>query len=228
MNEELRIAIDSWLQKKGNSLLRLAKKSGLGYSTVRRIVQNEQIPSIKTQLMVGTVVLDPEKCMELFKDQIPGIFIVGGGRTKNGVETRDELLSGPVSHGIISLAVRGTTREEIQTEFGRRGVEELERLMDSGVLAIKNEQIFSENIDISAVGDICKTVQLSAEQYTPENFVSGCWWSEGWNPQGIVELANACTEFTTKVAVLAKNEKFRGSLSATVGMYMFRRGNKWL
>jgi lambda repressor-like predicted transcriptional regulator len=231
LKKALRLAVDAWLEKKGNSLLRLAKKSGVGYSTVRRMVQNEQEPCLKTQVLVGTVVLGPSNCLEMFKDEIPGLkafHLVGCEKVADGSETREEFLSNSTSHAVISLAVRGTTREEIKEEYGRSGLEKLDSLLEDKVLRIEKDKIFAENFDLTTQGDICRSVQLSAEKFCPENYVSGSWWSDGFNAQGILALTNLCTEFNAKLEAINKSESLKGEYSSTIGMYMYRKGLKWL
>jgi transcriptional regulator with XRE-family HTH domain len=228
LDVELQQAIDQWLEKKGNSLNKLAKKAGVGYSTIRRALQNEQDSSPRTLLLIGAVVLSPERCMAIFKGQFPEFFMVGAKETTNGELVRDRLMSDNFSHGIISLAMRGTSRDEVKEEYGRYGLETLDDLLKEGVISEKDGAIYAENIDINSIDDVCKAVKLSADQLCPNNLISACWWSEGWSPQGIVTLARACTELTAKVADMRHNPKLRGELSATIGMYMFRRGNKWL
>lgn len=231
MKVELRHAIDQWLEKRGNTLTKLSKKAGLGYSTVRRIMQNEQIPTLRTQMQIGFVVFKPEKCCEVFKNDIPNYltpFTVGPGVTNDNSQVLDGLLLDDLSHAIVSLAMRGTTREEIKEEHGRHGLESLDALLAMNALEEKDGVVSAEDVDINAVGDLCKAIQLSALQISPQNYTAGCWWSEGWSVKGITALAALCSEFMSRIAEMRRNVEYRGGISATIGMFMFRRGTKWL
>lgn len=71
---DLTAAIHSWLQAGRNrSLSALARRTGIAYSTIRRVAQNESAPHPYTALSIADVVMPTSQRIEFLKKHFPTI-----------------------------------------------------------------------------------------------------------------------------------------------------------
>ncbi|RYZ63400.1 MAG: XRE family transcriptional regulator, partial [Proteobacteria bacterium] len=67
-------AINTWIDgNRSRSLSGLARRTGVAYSTIRRIAQNESVPHPYTALSISEVVMSTGQRLEFLKTHFPTI-----------------------------------------------------------------------------------------------------------------------------------------------------------
>lgn len=141
-------AINAWMEGgRGRSLSGLARRTGVAYSTIRRIAQNESVPHPYTALAISEVVMATHPRLDFLKKHFPtiGNLMEECYPTKlesepNGEAIQKYLRMEPHNRIFnIAATVRGTNRRAIQSLCGQVGVDALDEMLDEGILVELSE-----------------------------------------------------------------------------------------
>lgn len=139
--EALKLEIDKYLSERPNrSIASLARKSGLAYSTVRRMAQGEAQPELSTVITILGAVLGRDGFISFLKNYFPkegAVFENHFSSTERfSDEELDFFLRDEISNFIIHLCCtrNGTTVEIIQKLLGDRGMGKLDNLVEAGYI----------------------------------------------------------------------------------------------
>lgn len=139
LTDALKQQIDHYLgQRPSRSIASLARKSGLAYSTVRRIAQGEAQPEFSTVVTLLGSILSREAFVNFLKAYFPKegrVFETHYQSTeKFSDEELDYFLRDEISNYIIHLCCtrHGSDTETVKRILGERGLRRLDDLVDAG------------------------------------------------------------------------------------------------
>lgn len=139
--EALKLEIDKYLSERPNrSIASLARKSGLAYSTVRRMAQGEAQPELSTVITILGATLGRDGFITFLKSYFPkegAVFESHFSTTeKFSDEELDFFLRDEISNFIIHLSCtrHGTNVETINRLLGERGMNKLDNLVEAGYI----------------------------------------------------------------------------------------------
>lgn len=139
--DALKNEIDQYLSERPNrSVASLARKSGLAYSTVRRIAQGEAQPELSTVITILGAILGRDGFISFLKNYFPkegAVFENHFSTTqKFSDEELDFFLRDEISNFIIHLSCtrHGTHIDTIKRLLGERGMNKLDNLIDAGYI----------------------------------------------------------------------------------------------
>ncbi len=136
-------AINAWMEGgRGRSLSGLARRTGVAYSTIRRIAQNESVPHPYTALAISEVVMATHPRLEFLKKHFPTIGNLMEEcypqklEAEPNMEAVQKYLHMEPHNRIFNIAatVRGTSRKAIQGLCGQVGIDALDCMIEEGVL----------------------------------------------------------------------------------------------
>ena len=166
---EIREKIDSWLAGGGErSPAELARRSGLPYSTVRRAVQGESVPTYANLANILSVVLPESEAgslPSLLKAQFPQASSVIDTFLGKGVVSDQQRLAlnglidcEPLCSVVYALVdcQQGTSLNDIKAEYGRAGARSLNLLEEAGL--------------VEMVGGMYRTVSEAKVNFTVNTF----------------------------------------------------------
>ncbi len=133
--------IEEWLAAgRQRNLQMLANKSGVSYSTVRRIAQGEVDPGLSNTISIVSAILPKDKALALVNEHFPETAGLLSREAAHKVETLDEISDiddfNRDDFLVLSLAATsaGVTQSKVQTKLGERGLQSLDKLLAAGVL----------------------------------------------------------------------------------------------
>ncbi|MDB2447065.1 hypothetical protein N9W79_00405 [bacterium] len=139
--EALKLEIDKYLSERPNrSIASLARKSGLAYSTVRRMAQGEAQPELSTVITILGATLGREGFISFLKGYFPKEGAVFENHFSNTQKFSDEeldfFLRDEISNFIIHMSCtrHGTDVDTIQRILGGRGMDKLDNLVEAGYI----------------------------------------------------------------------------------------------
>jgi hypothetical protein len=135
---EIKQKIDDWLNAEpGRSISSLATLAGIHYSTARRILQNENLPTYETIVAILGVVDKNANLTSLLSRQYPD----GNNRLISAFKSNPVDLSffrglDSLSNLIFAFLInsRDSSMEEINKEFGNAGLKALNTLVERGLV----------------------------------------------------------------------------------------------
>jgi len=136
-------AINAWTEgSRSRSLSGLARRTGVAYSTIRRIAQNESVPHPYTALSISEVVMTTQQRLEFLKKHFPtiGNLMEECYDNKIGVQPNADALQRFLRmephNRIFNIAATeaGTNRRAIQNLCGQMGIDSLNELLDESLL----------------------------------------------------------------------------------------------
>lgn len=141
ISQSLCPAIDNWLSVKGSrNLSMLARLSGVSYSTVRRIMQRENEPSMETALKLADIVMTRVERIEFAKVHAPGLSRnIAEVAYKSDDDSMLEYMNASYAPLLVlaSHAI-GTNHDEVRYWFGDEMVRRFDELIDGGHLSRLN------------------------------------------------------------------------------------------
>lgn len=219
LSEALKREIDAYISARPNrSIASLARKCGLGYSTVRRLAQGEATPELSTVVTIIGAIKSKDEFVSFLKEFFPkegSVFeqhFLGG--TQFSDESLDYFLKDEVSNYIIHLAATrsSTTVADISRILGERGLTKLDDLIDAGFIekdkegvlkfykdsfAFTNFETFLQNIKLHAgyfnIKNLGKDAALLAHQ------------TESISPEGLRMLKEAGLAYLNKVLEIKRS-----------------------
>ena len=241
--EEVRDRVRQYLDENPKrSITSLARKSGLSYSTVRRLVNNEtsQCGIDTTIIPILSVFLSREEIYELigkYDEKFASVWkpLNDGGyqymKPSQKVESWREF-----DQHIIGLAQHpeGVTKERIIRDLGEMaGLKRAEELCTIGLLRIVNDKFFTftEHYTDPSATSMLEKISLLAKGFNQENLGQGAHFWIFSEPQ-VTELSKKCakqekTIFTksTRLRLDTEIKKLRksGSLVSSATLSRLRR-----
>lgn len=139
--EALKNQIEGFLGERPNrSIASLARKSGLAYSTVRRLAQGEAQPEFSTVITVLGAILGREAFINFLQEYFPkegAVFATHFQSTERfSDEELDFFLRDEISNFIIHLSCtrHGSDVDTIKRILGERGLRKLDDLVEAGFI----------------------------------------------------------------------------------------------
>lgn len=140
----LREKITTWSElSKRHTLLHLAERSQLGYSTVRRLASGDGEANLQSLLQLASVILSPEDTRQALQDFFPGARL--------GLERPFRFFpnekTDPITHKEALLAVAlscpdsGIEQSELETILGSRASRCIQTLVDAEILCRQDSKL---------------------------------------------------------------------------------------
>lgn len=231
LNEQLRDIVTSYFDKYPNmSINGLAQKSGVGATTLRRLVNNtgkgEPAPHVVLGLVSATSkekrlsklvsMFDGEVGECLKKSFAPYIEKEMPQQVDNDL---NEVLKDQISYFIYKLSANreGTDKMQVTDLYGKTGLERMEKLIKLGFLYEKGEKVHAKKKDFSL------DVKVAADHlpemmkfYKPEHVGAGqnlfYTLSETLNEEGIQKIKDVQKEAVKKVFDIMRSPFYEGKI----------------
>lgn len=155
LTDEIRGVIDRYLSGHRNrSLSSLSRASGVSYTTIRRLYQREGNPTAEPVLKIVDAALNNDEKIEFINRHYPEIAVTiknFNSEAYNSTTSRQEALKTfyvrDPHNFVLNLAHndKGTTRSDINSLMGSRGLEALDELIEHDLLECArqgSEEIF--------------------------------------------------------------------------------------
>lgn len=161
--------IEKWMQSSPNrtpSLL--AKKSGVGESTIRRILQREVKPNFETILNILNITSELSEIKHIINNEFPDIGRVMSSVFNNNNKTKvlpDELEKiAQTYEGTLIFCLAGGRRktkyDDVVKLLGKKGEKVLNNLIDLNAIKIENNYVTS-NIEIVLNSETLKSIAVN-------------------------------------------------------------------
>ncbi len=208
MLADLKELIDAWLKDRPTrNLSLLSRQSGVPYPTLRRVYQQENVPTLETVLALLNVVAANEAAMSFLNKHFSDIGAWVGKMVHSydvSITSGDfnEELRDRISFAIITLASSGgTTIDIVGKKFGEYGLVKLKRLLEieavyekDGILRCRYEN-FSVLDPRLILEQIKHTVDLFDMNQLGNPAVCAQLHTDGLDLQGVAELHKRIMEF---------------------------------
>lgn len=224
--------IDAYLSgSKTRSLMGLATKSGVAYTTIRRMLQCEQNPSLSTALSVMQVVATDEQIVEFAKKHWPDKASIIEKHAQLSKDVDKEALfaaiSDPDSFQLLCLSSmdEGVSASDAFRIVGARAERKLEKLLSIGIIEEKRGHFYSKEFLLSDLRPIANAIHNSAEllvrgyEYQAE---AATWQVDGLNEEGIRAVKTLVKEFAEKLQDIRRAPDCKGSSSTVVAAFALR------
>lgn len=214
-----------WVDRSSqNSLYRLAKKSGVSYCSVRRIIQGEQNPSMATKMAIATAICDPDKVKTLFSDRVSQVFM--SEKEKSIPDVREAFLRDSLTHEIMCFATPQASVNDIKEEFGEKGMRIVDELVGCGAMKRELSTVLVDSVQMTAVNDLIRAVQLSAQGVQSKDLHGLAWLVHGWSDLAVKLLKQDVALLLEKVFRMRDDERYRGTKSCNFGVFLVEKGGK--
>lgn len=165
---ELAVKIQEYCDKRGQSLTSLSKESQVPYGTVKRIAQGEREPEFYNTLKL-LMVLSPDggECFDFLSRHYGDVgAFLSRVNYRPGHSSLSEALTDKISFYIIHLAAaKGVTRQEICEEYGRHGLEQVEKLLNKGLIREVNSRLVADNFSFPNAEVALKQMRFLVEDF---------------------------------------------------------------
>ncbi len=212
MLADLKELIDAWLNERATrNLSLLSRQSGVPYPTLRRVYQQENIPTLETVLALLNVVAANEAAMQFLNRHFADIGAWVGKLVNShdySITSGDfnEELRDRISFAIITLASSGGTRlETIAKKFGDYGLIKLKRLLEIEAIYEKDGLLYCRYENFSVLDprlileQIKHTVDLFEMTQIGEAGVCAQLHTEGLSDIGVTELQKTLLDFEENI-----------------------------
>jgi transcriptional regulator with XRE-family HTH domain len=229
ISQSLCTAIESWLSGKATrNLSVLARLSGVSYSTVRRIMQLENEPSMETALKLADIVMSRVERIEFAKVHAPSL-------AKNIAEVSyksdDEMLMEYINNSsfvpVILLAshATGTNHEEVRYWFGDDMALRFDELVESGLLSRcdSNWRLDKEIGSVSRstarefLRSFCRMAPAANDSINHASLCHVGW--ESVNPQTAIAIFHLAMNFTREAVKLTSDKSNHGDVLVFFGSF---------
>ncbi|GAB4407052.1 MAG: hypothetical protein OHK0056_06830 [Bacteriovoracaceae bacterium] len=229
VSEQLKELIENYLSKYPNvSINALANKSGVGATTIRRILTTKSEPAPHTVLNIISALSNERRLSvlvtlydgpvgQMLKSTF-GPYIETMKEHKNIGDLNGELRD-PIKYFIYKLSANrtGVHHSLIFKLFGKLGTEKAEELYKLGLLDLRvsgyhaREKNFSLDFKVAA-GHLSELVKF----YKPENVALGqnlfYTMSESVNEEGIAEIKRIQKEAIDQIFKILEDRKYHGEI----------------
>ncbi len=230
--EEVREKVRKYLDENPKrSITSLARKSGLSYSTVRRLVNNETTQcGIDTTIIPVLSVFMPRKDIHELIGKYDPRFVQVWKPLFDGnykfIDPSQRVLSWKeYDQYIIGLAQQsnGVPKERIARDLGEiAGLKRAEELCSIGMLREVNGKYFTftENYSDSSIASILEKISLLAKSFNQENIGRGAhYWifSELLSDAAFEEMRQAGREYVARMNEI--RSKHRNEKATRIGQF---------
>lgn len=229
--EQLKNIVESYFEKHPNvSINALAMKSGVGASTLRRLLSGsiKGDPAPHTVLNILSTVTKEKKLSKLVKlidgpvgEMLQGTFshFIESETPHTYDNDLNEVLRDQMSYFIYKLAAnrKGTTKLFISEMYGKVGLERLTNMLSLGVLKIENDEVHACQKDFSldvetAAGHLPELVKF----YKPNEIARGqnlfYTMSETLTEEGIQKVKTIQKEAIKKIYDIMRSPFYEGDI----------------
>lgn len=228
MTEALSLAIQKWEESSGRRNLSLLKRlTGVSYSTLRRVKQNETDITIENALKVAEVVMDDAAFQDFTERYMPSV-----AKTRVGVAVKsvdDEMLEFMKDKALIPIFLLathrlGTNGAEVRDFYGREAERKFNELVNSGHLAMVrggnwklDRPLGSVSLETArewlvAMAAICPVENDSINRAS----LAHVGW-ESVNFETAVAVYHAALDFVRKTVTLTRDERNKGDILIIFG-----------
>ena len=224
----LTACIDYYLSShKKQSLYSLEKKTGIHYSSLRRIVNNSSKPTVETAIKLLNSLGEDEnlkKYLDTFHPEVAGLM---GEQFSHNSEYEyiskkaKDYFTNPSYYLILNLAstTSGTTAKEITYHIGDIGLERLSHLIEEGLIieGTKGRYFGATSSYKLPFSDTKKRVKLALDYYRLEEAGSTNNWlsfqTESLNEDGLKAMKELSRKhFNERKDQIYNNPMYRGSI----------------
>ena len=227
VRKALYISVNDYLaQSSVRSVAFLARKSGVSYSTVRRIVQGKGEADLSSLIPLLKVVLNPEECLAFIQRFYPGFYqILESTFTQDPLEEGDAFHSSKnhldhAANFILHLCAgeEGMKEEvlmkQVLERFGRYGMRRIEFLKGAQYLVIKEGHVYldAHKLKQTSVDSVLQNICEMTETFNPDHLGSEAATlgivMHSLSQQGLLLLKQAGVEYMKNV--MAAYSEHRG------------------
>ncbi len=231
-HDSLRKLIEVALKEKGLTLHRLAKKFGIGYSTLRRFMQGEGEPSYSTITAIVFGLLHPSEAAKFFLENYPDMPITkssafyarkGFDSTPQEFEpkflTRDEFLA-----FIITQSKNRVNRSKLKSFIGHKADKAIDKLLDDEVIRESGDDLYSlaSDVILNEHSTNLANIKHTIDEFDVDSLdVPGNLYGlrfQGLNDAGLHEMHKLCFEFLDRADQILFNSAFRGEKVLVCGL----------
>ena len=233
LTTQLKELVDNYfVQHPHMSMNALANKSGVGATTLRRIRSNSIKGDPAPHTVLGLVSsITKEKRLSILIKKCEGpigelLKETFGPYAEEGIthqysEDLNYYLKDSTSYFIYKLAANrcGTSRFEIQDNYGRLGLKKLEELMNAGLITEKKEEekLHATRKDYALdVNMVANHMPQLVSHYKPDEISEGknlfYTMSEGLNEDGIKKVKEVQKEAIKKIMVIMQSPFYEGNI----------------
>ncbi|MCX6129987.1 MAG: hypothetical protein NTX25_13110 [Proteobacteria bacterium] len=223
----LREKITAWSEaSKRHTLLYLAERSRLGYSTVRRLASGEGDANLQSLLQLASVILSPEETRQTLQDYFPearlGLerpFRFFPNEKNNPISSKEALLA-----VALSCPDDGIEQAELEAIIGTRSFRCIQSLVDAEILCrqdtklkLASDYFFDPNPEriLRWMGYILELFDCERADKVG-NFTS--LRIEGLNDRGIQKLHEVMTEAESAIQEILNDKNCRGVQSVATAL----------
>ncbi len=228
MLEELKLAIERWLQgKKTRSLSMLAHRTNKAYSTIRYIAQGERLPSQSTIFAITDVIMETTERVAFFKTYFPEMGALmekaypSDIRNQPHHEMLQRFLRQEPHNRIFNMAATeaGTHRSRIRTLLGDVGIQALQDMLDEEFLNEDEQGTVKYSSESWALTNIDDTLaQLSASVHHFDKSLIGTdgaalvHMTASISPSHIPKLKRLISDFAKELSMLKNDPNAAGEI----------------
>jgi transcriptional regulator with XRE-family HTH domain len=233
-HEPLRKLVEQATQASRNvTLHRLAKKFGVGYSTLRRFMQKEGEPGANTISALVHGLLKPADAAKFLQDNYADLpisksasFYASHGLQAPAGEfeprkfSREEFLA-----FVITQSRNRVSRQSLKAFIGHKADKAIEKLSEDGVLEVTEGEVRSKADDIVIYDDdgMLSNMKLALEEFDKDCLdVPGNMYTlkyQGLNDEGVNQMHRLCFEFLERADAIMFNPKFKGDRVLLCGLF---------
>lgn len=238
---ELSLAITAWIaQVPTRTCGTLQRRCNVSETALRRIKDREQKHvNMETAMELAYVLFDTDEAIAFIKRHFP----VSGRWQEKVYSKRDDVVTlapyfrNRITNKIILLCETqdGSTIEEIRAEFGSDGVRELSKMVELGVIVVK-EEVHQFSPSETPMLPSRSTRFAMIENYLSffnennSNIVGACAefaYQEGLSPESVRRLSRVIRTFEEDVNVIITDPKSKGNIPWFIGLVQnILRGNR--
>lgn len=235
VGEDLSRLIENYITaSKSRSLLTLANKAGVGYTTVRRLAQKEQNPTPATSLLILKVIADDDFIVQFSKKHWPGLGqLLNRFARRSDLDASDkreplkELWQKPKALDLFCYASceLGRTKQEIVEKFGTESSGAFEWLLDNLLIREKNDRFVSIDFFQSDFASILHAMRSTIDTLIQKDFEKAevaSWQIEGLNARGVELVKNAAMEFAEQLEAIRSDDNNKGEDVTVAGVFCKR------
>jgi hypothetical protein len=218
LSDALKQEIDAYISARSTrSIASLARKCGLGYSTIRRLAQGEATPELSTVVTVIGAIKSKDDFLMFLKEHFPkegSVFEQHFVTTSQfSDESLDYFLRDEISSYIIHLTAThsGSTVENISRILGERGLAKLDDLVDAGFIERNKEgklHFYKESFAITNFETFLKNIQLHVGYFNLKNLGSDAallaHQTQSVDAEGLRLLKEAGIQYCAKIAEIKR------------------------
>lgn len=233
--EVLAEMVDEWLSAKPTrNIGTLARSSGVGESTLRRIQTGTGKPSLDVIISIGRATGARDKMMEAIETYYPNCapvmmkssMAVG---SQPEADTTEFFETGLSTKLILSLFSReGLSKKSIEMTHGKKGVEILDRLLELGIAQPEGERLVSTEkwYSYRSPDEVLRVIRNLTSEFEKtdlgSDFARIGVLSESVNAAGAARIQNVVDDAIAKIRNIMDDSSTLGDNVVTVSLLMQR------